>query len=182
MIDKSTGILVGIAGAGLAAILGCGIYYSKKSKEYQSFPTQSKLPLTDVRSTEGDLFDWKNKYNVKYITMVDTVLYNTVDSLSLYGYSNPDVFLDLVHCVEQYSLIYLNSQQTPKNPEWINMSSQMQTKLFNIVGELEKCIKQHYTARNGTNNTMNNFSERSQVLINLINSYHVNIIRQINSK
>jgi hypothetical protein len=181
-MDRGTGILVGVAGAGIAVAVGYRIYQAKCATQNQTPPptTMTKAPTSTPHPRTSTIFNWKERYQVKYIPMVEKVLYNSVDSLSVYGHSAPEIFLDLVYYVDQYCLLYLNSQMTPHDPYWITKSARLQTSLFNAVGLLESRVQMEYPLGQ-KGQLMLDFSERSQMIINILNSYHVNIIRQVNN-
>ena len=187
-MDKSTGILLGVAGAGALAALGYSIYSKKKDSSnipgttpnnYQSHKDQ-QINSSQRRSTKKLGFDWKRAYTPQYIQHVEKVLYNAIDSLSTYGCVNPDLFLDIVHYLDQYCLVYLHSLQDPKNLEWIVKSSKLQTILTNAISELQKAVETGYPIEQRYN-ILKEFQQRAGLVTSIIESYNANIIRQSNS-
>lgn len=184
--NKSIAILLGVGGAGIAAAIGYGIYSSQKRTSIVHSETfQSRAMCTNTQPATGCMnhisSNWKSKYEVKYIQVVEQVLFNSVDALSVYGHANEDVFLDLVHFVDQFCLLYLNSQRYPQDPTWITISSKLQIRIFNAINQLEAKVQNNYP-KGQQQKILRDFGERSQMIVNIINSFHQNIIRQSNTK
>jgi hypothetical protein len=176
-MDKNTGIFVGIAGVSLAAALGYFVY-TGQTQSSNTAPFQSQQ--CRVNNTGVGLY-WKSHYLAQHIAETEKVLYNAVDSLSIYAHANSDVFLDIVYYVGQYCLVYLHSQKDPHNLKWTTMSSKLQTPLTNSIVKLKEEVQQRYPVEQRTRINQD-FNDRAELILSIINSYHVNMMRQTNVK
>jgi len=175
-MDRTTTALLGVAGIGMACSIGYGIYQVKKSS---SVPNSNNTNLTNTNLTTSNNRSWKTNYPTHYVQN-DRVLFNVLDALSVYGHVDEQIFLDIVHFTEQFCIIYYLSQQhTKNNTVLLEDSSKIQIQLFNAIGELEKVVSQKYVPEH-RRKKMDDFKERSQLLIEIINGYHINIIREMN--
>ncbi len=216
-MDRTTGIMMGIAGSGVILTLGYGIWSQVSAPKNQILYQHTKddvgssngvglqsssqkeitLPLNTTRDNDvGDQQkhsllsgSWKEKYPTPHISQ-DRVLYNALDSLSVYGHRDKELFIDIVHYVEQFCILYQTVMATTdatdsftksthknKNPILLAHSTILQTKMFRAIGDLEKAtITTKSSSRDSTQ-----FQERSQLLIDIVNNYHVNIIRELQS-
>ncbi len=186
-MDQTTSILLGIAGTGIMLTMGYGIYQGRRNSQSvtgsridrnveQSGKSQNRH---EVHINKGDIVKWQEKYDVKFLKN-DRVLYNALDSLSVYGHADEEIFLDVVHFVEQFCILYDRAQRPPKKYTLIDGSTKIQMKLFNVIGALERVVSQRYPIGQ-QKKIMDDFQDRSQLVVDILNGYHINIIREMNS-
>lgn len=194
-MDTTNSILLGIAGTGLIVTLGYGIYQGQK-KNQSIHPSQNwqqkysglhasgdVLPIAETRNLKNanskPILQWKHKYDAQHVK-TDTVLFNALDSLSVYGHADEQTYLDIVHFVEQFCILYEIVQKGSKNYSLLKESAKIQIKLFNAIGALEKNIFRRYPIEQQSK-IKRDFQDRAQLVIDILNGYHVNIIREINT-
>ncbi len=196
-MDTTNSVLLGIAGTGLIVTLGYGIYQGQK-KTKSIHPSQipqnsalhaeegsrDVLPIAETRNPENanskPILQWKHKYNAQHVKN-DTVLFNALDSLSVYGHADEQTYLDIVHFVEQFCILYEMVQKGSNNYSLLKESTKIQIKLFNAIGALEKNIFRRYPIEQQSK-IKRDFQDRAQLIVDILNGYHVNIIREMNSK
>jgi len=141
-------------------------------------------------SDDSSLKNWKSLYKVVYLKN-DNVLYNAVDSLSIYSNYDMESFLDLVHHLEQFCIIYEKScnGNDHKNYNYINWSSKYQIALSNIILSFQENVIHEWNKLKKNDGSslgkMDNESElvqRGQAILAFLNDYHINILKNLNMK
>lgn len=169
-MNRNTKIIVGaVAGTGAvaaAAALGYRYYYKGAS---------TSAAATAAASGSFANHWWVDRVDASYIMQAEPVMFNAVDSLSVYGRSNEPVFLDVVHYVNLYCKLYLTHVQGTVDAKCIDDSSKLQTIIFNAIAILEANVSS-LSAQKMLG--ASDFNDRSQAIISLLQAYQQNLIRQ----
>ena len=121
---------------------------------------------------------WKNSLDVPNLKG-DSVLYNSVDNLSVYSYADNEVFLDIVHYIEQFIYVY-NRVFQDKKYKWIGIGQKILIQIENAMRRLERNVSVKYNSGQ-RQKVLTDFRERAELVLDIIKGYVVNIIREIKS-
>lgn len=193
-MDTTTVALMGVGGLAV----GCGVSYVVASRFFPPksnnsgsppLPTATATATTQPPKQPSQVLGnkWSQKIRLTHLPH-DTVLYNAVDGLSVYGHRDEDIFLDLVYYIDKFCNLQQRAMRmTPNNKDYALLyhSNQLVTILFNIIAALEKRV---YAAPELAENQpyevlkryLRDYNVRAQFVMEIVSSYHKNIIKQLN--
>lgn len=179
-------VALGFAGIGITTVIGvCA---------YDVFRQKNNTPAPAEDNTEQIQNNIRNSMNVTpklgqktpprephwsdYLSIPnlreDSALYNSVDALSVFWYCDTNAFLNIVRTIEEYYAMYNAISGGMKLEGAIGVGSQYLLNILNLVGRFEESVRAKY--RNDPK-IMKQFEIRSQTVLQICDSYNVNIIR-----
>jgi hypothetical protein len=201
-------VVVGVAGVGITAVVGACLYGTLSNRQatgeqklQNDIRNSIRLQQQHVSSPERK---WHECLDIPNLSG-DQTLFNAVDSLSVFWYSDRNAFLRIVQAIEDFYAMYnsvgqdnndgspggvhasLGTRDSVHDPSGtptggvlaslgtIGLGSQYQLIILNLVGRFEESVRRHYRE---DERIMYEFKVRSQTVLQICDSYNVNIIRE----
>jgi predicted RNase H-like nuclease len=151
-----------VASVATAAIIGTSYYYYNQKNNNNKQQQQPVMRTTKVN----------NEMSTKHINQMENSFIKLIQNLSVFRFSNPELFDNVVELTDLFCYLYLKIHNDAAHGKYVTAINRVHVDLKNALFELERSFEQNYNAYS------ENWLQRIKDLTDALDAFRVNTTRQ----